>query len=133
MVLLDFSKAFDKISHQLLAIRLQHYGIRGNLFVWIRSFLVGRNQRVLVEGQTSGPVSVTSGVAQGSALEPLLFLLYINDMPQKVDSISGLFADDTLLYRKIQTIHDSQILQDDLDKLQQWQKDWKISFNPNKC
>ena len=80
-----------------------------------------------------GPATVTSGVPQGSVLGHLLFLLYINDMPQKVDSISGFFADDTLLYRKMLTIHDSQILQDDIDKLQQWEKDWKMSFNPSKC
>ena len=132
MFLVDFSKAIDKVSHQLLAIKLQHYGVRGNLLVWIRSFLAGRSQRVLVEGQTSGPAPVTSGVPLGSVLGPLL-LLYINDMPQKVDSIIRLFADETLLYRKIQTLHDSQTLQDDLDELQQWEKEWKMSLNPSKC
>ena len=99
-VLLDFSK----VSHQLLTIKPQHCGVRGNLLMWSRSFLAGRSQRVLVEGQISGPAPVTSVVPPGSVFGPLLFLLNINDMPQKVDSISQLFADDTLLYRKIQTI-----------------------------
>ena len=103
-VLLDFSKAFDKVSYQLLTIKLQHYGVRGNLLMWIRSFLASRSQRVLVEGHTSGLAPVTSGVPQG--LIPLLFLLYINDMSQKVDSISRLFADDapcTGRYRRYMT------------------------------
>ena len=73
-ILLDFSKAFDKVSHQLLAIKLDHYGIRGNLLQWIKSFLANRTQQVLVEGHTSSPAPITSGVSQGTVLGPLLFL-----------------------------------------------------------
>jgi len=96
-ILLDFSKAFDKVPHQLLTQKLDHYGVRGNLLQWIQSFLTNRNQRVLVEGHTSQTARVTPGVPQGSVLGPLLFVLYINDMPAKVDSTSKLFADDSLL------------------------------------
>ena len=96
-IILDFNKAFDKVSHQRLAIELDHYGIRGNLLQWINSFLANRTQQALVEGHTSSPAPVTSGVPQGTVLGPLLFLIYINDSPLKVSSTTRLFADDSLL------------------------------------
>ena len=132
-ILLDFSKAFDKVSHQRLAIKLHHYGIRGHLLEWIKSFLTNRCQRVMVEGQTSTPAPVTSGVPQGTVLGPLLFLIYINDLPLKVLSTTRLFADDSLLYRRIRSPEDARLLQEDLDKLQVWEKEWQMSFNPTKC
>ena len=132
-VLLDFSKAFDKVPHQRLSLKLRHYGINGNTLQWIQSFLSNRSQQVLVEGHSSPTAPVTSGVPQGTVLGPLLFLLYINDLPQQVSSTPRLFADDSLLYRKIRTQQDTTVLQDDLDRLQQWEKDWQMSFNPSKC
>ncbi|MCG8034813.1 MAG: hypothetical protein JAZ03_21935, partial [Candidatus Thiodiazotropha taylori] len=132
-ILLDFSKAFDKVPHGRLAQKLHHYGIRGELLHWIESFLSGRHQQVLVEGQESPSAPVTSGVPQGSVLGPLLFLLYINDMPGKVASTSRLFADDSLLYRRIRTQQDASILQEDLRKLEKWETDWQMQFNPTKC
>ena len=132
-IFLDFSKAFDKVSPQRLAIKLHHYGIRGHLLEWIKSFLTNRCQRVMVEGQTSTPAPVTSGVPQGIVLGPLLFLIYINDLPLKVSSTTRLFADDSLLYRRIRSSEDDRLLQEDLDKLQVWEKEWQMSFNPTKC
>ena len=132
-ILLDFSKAFDKVSHQRLAIKLHHYGIRGHLLKWIQSFLANRSQQVMVEGHASTPAPVTSGVPQGTVLGPLLFLIYINDLPMKVSSTTRLFADDSLLYRRIRSPEDARILQEDLDKLQDWEKEWQMSFNPIKC
>ncbi|MCG8035359.1 MAG: hypothetical protein JAZ03_24705 [Candidatus Thiodiazotropha taylori] len=132
-ILLDFSKAFDKVPHERLAIKLKHYGIRGSLLQWIQSFLTDRKQQVLVEGQSSTTAPVVSGVPQGTVLGPLLFLLYINDLPQKVSSTARLFADDSLMYLKISSTKDTAALQLDLDRLQQWQSDWQMSFNPSKC
>jgi len=76
---------------------------------------------------------VTSGVPQGSVMGPLLFLKYINDLPEHVTSTSRLFADDSLLYRKIRSPADARSLQEDLDKLQLWEKDWMMAFNASKC
>ena len=132
-ILLDFSKAFDKVSHQRLVIKLDHYGICGNLLQWIKSFIANRTQQVLVEGHTSSPAPVTSG---GTVLGPLLFLIYINNLPLKVYSTTCLFADDSLLYRRINFIkspEDALILQEDLDKLQECERDWQMSFNASKC
>ena len=95
-ILLDFSKALDKVPHERLAIKLRHYGLKGNILQWIQSFLRDRSQQILVEGQSSTSAPVVSGVPQGTVLGPLLFLLYINDLPQKVSSTARLFADDSL-------------------------------------
>ena len=132
-VLLDFSKAFDKVPHQRLLYKINHYGVHGATLRWIESFLSGRTQQVVVEGQSSPSAPVTSGVPQGSVLGPLLFLLYINDMPSRVTSTTRLFADDSLLYCKIKTVEDTRTLQEDLRKLEQWESDWQMQFNPGKC
>lgn len=134
-ILLDFSKAFDKVHHRSLLSKLDHLGIRGNTLDWMRSFLNDRRQRVLVEGKASTSEPVLSGVPQGTVLGPLLFLIYINDMPEGLTPGTSLrlFADDSLLYRTISTPNDSLILQRDLDKLQQWEVSWKMEFHPQKC
>ena len=110
-ILLDFSKAFDKVAHQRLLQKLQYYGIRGYLNDWVADFLKDRQQEVVLEGTHSSATQVTSGVPQGTVLGPLLFLVYINDMPEGIDSTMRLFADDSLLYRIIRTKEDQSILQ----------------------
>ena len=106
-ILLDFSKAFDKVSHSLLAAKLDHYGVRGMNLAWIRDFLQDRTQVVVLKGDKSDVVPVTSGVPQGSVLGPALFLVYINDLPERVKSTPRLFADDCILYREINSDADS--------------------------
>lgn len=132
-ILLDFSKAFDKVPHQRLLLKLQHYGVRGNLLKWIEDFLSARTQEVVIDGTKSTPSLVSSGVPQGTVLGPLLFLAYINDMPEGIQSTVKLFADDSLLYRKISSKQDCVELQQDLDRLQEWEKKWQMAFNAEKC
>ena len=105
VVVMDFAKAFDKVAHNRLLYKLSSYGVKGNDLGWIGSFLSGRSQKVALEGKSSSSAPVLSGVPQGSVLGPVLFLIYINDIPEYVsNSTVRLFADDTLLYL---TIHNS--------------------------
>ena len=102
IILLDFAKAFDKVPHIRLLHKLDYYGIRGGTLSWIKEFLSGRSQQVVLEGQKSSQKEVLSGVSQGTVLGPLLFLAFINDLPDVVKtSDARLFADDCLLYRHI--------------------------------
>ena len=138
LILLDFSKAFDKVPQERLLYKAQYYayGIDGSTLLWIRDFLSSRNRRVLlvVEGLSSQTAPVCSGVPQGSVIGPLMFLLFINDLPDYVKSCNvRLFADDFVLYRRIHRASDMQSLQDDMDNLLQWEQDWQMEFHPNKC
>ena len=129
MVIMDFSKAFDTVPHNRLLLKLDRYGIRGNLLAWISNFLKCRVQRVVVGGEHSAWTDVVSGVPQGTGLGPLLFLAYINDLPNNLNSEVRLFADDCVVYRQIQNDFDHTLLQDDLITLEKWQNDWQMSFN----
>jgi len=133
LILLDFSKAFDKVNHLKLLFKLQEHGVDKDTLSWIKSFLIGRTQRVALDGELSSEVPVTSGVPQGSVLGPLLFLLYINDLPKSITSQVRLFADDTAVYLTINNMHDCHTLQEDLDKLMKWEHLWDMEFNPSKC
>ena len=133
VLVMDFSKAFDKVSHSLLTHKLNHYGITGELNRWIGSFLGGRRQAVVVEGEASSFVDVASGVPQGSVLGPCLFLLYINDLPKNLNSTARLFADDTLCHTNICSNSDTEALQEDLAHLSAWEQTWCMEFHPDKC
>ena len=132
-VVLDFSKAFDRVPHHRLLHKLHHYGIRNSLLLWMENFLTTRSQRVVVDGASSEWTPVTSGVPQGTVLGPLLFLSFINDLPTGITSQLRLFADDCLIYRPISSIEDTIALQNDLDTLHQWSTKWNMKFNTDKC
>ena len=104
-VIMDFSKEFDMVPHNSLLVKLSGYSIQDKTLDWIGSFLSDRSQRVVVEGEQSDPAPVTSGVPQGSVLGPILFLVFINDLPKAINSSCRLFADDTIVYREISSPH----------------------------
>jgi len=133
VIYLDYSKAFDSVPHLRLLSKLQSYGINGKLLLWIKNFLIGRKQRVVLNGSSSGWVNVTSGVPQGSVLGPLLFILYVNDITDGLQSTLEMFADDSKLYRIIKTLRDVEILQEDLNFISNWSKLWLLKFNTLKC
>ena len=124
MILLDFSKAFNTIPHCRLLKKLEYYHIDGQVIHWIEKWLTTRKQRVLLDGESSDYVPVTSGVPQGTVLGPLMFLIYINDIVENISSQIKLFADDCLLYRVIKTEQDTVSLQRDLDTLSHWALVW---------
>ena len=119
--------------HTRLLNKLSFYGVRGNTNQWIKDFLTSRTQQVVLDGATSSTADVLSGVPQGTVLGPLLFLSFINDMPEVTSSDIRLFADDSLLYRRIISSRDTSILQQDLAALERWESDWQMAFNPEKC
>jgi hypothetical protein len=129
MVFLDYVKAFDSVPHRRLVHQLGGYGIRGKANAWIADFLMGRKQQVVVKGSHSSWADVLSGVPQGSVLGPILFILYVNELPELVTSSVKMFADDTKLYRRVQGIQDANHLQQDLDILQDWSQQWLLCFN----
>ena len=133
VIILDFSKAFDMVPHKLLLHKLNCYGIRGQLLKWLENFLTKRKMKVVVDGQSSKDADVLSGVPQGTVLGPILFLVHINDLPERVSSCVRLFADDCLLYRVIRTIQDHIALQEDLKNLEKWAAEWGMKFNAVKC
>ena len=117
VVYLDFQKAFDKVPHQRLLLKLKAHAICNDVINWIEKWLTHRRQRVIVDGEISNWKSVLSGVPQGSVL---LFLIYINDLEYDIFSKVLKFADYTKVFRKVTNDTDKQSLQDDLDKLVKW-------------
>ena len=132
-IYVDFQKAFDTVPHQRLLNKLRSYGITGKLLTWIAAFLSNRRQQVVLEGHHSGWIEVASGVPQGSVLGPLLFLVYVNDLPDAVRAGVQLFADDAKLYSSVPSASDAANLQADLRALSVWSSKWLMSFNLSKC
>ena len=130
---LDFKKAFDSVPHKRLLYKLYSYGIRGNVLQWIKSFLSDRTQFVNVNGHTSNKTPVISGVPQGSVLGPCLFIYFINDLPDVIEALSKIFADDTKAYKPIFTRRDNDILQLSINNMVDWSDKWLLGFNSDKC
>ena len=132
-IYMDYQKAFDTVPHKRLIKKLKAYNIGQESIEWTRDFLSGRMQQVVVNGKSSEWHEVTSGIPQGSVLGPLMFVIYINDLPENVTSQVYLFADDTKIYNTIKNEEDKAILQEDLEKLTQWSDTWLLRFHPQKC
>ena len=131
-IFLDMSKAFDKVWHQGLIFKLKTIGISGKLLSLLENFLSNRKQRVVLNGQHSDWLDINAGVPQGSILGPLLFLIYVNDLPNDLKSQVKLFADDVSLFSSILdpniTAND---LNNDLDKIKDWAFKWRMKINPD--
>ncbi|CAH8542293.1 unnamed protein product [Dicrocoelium dendriticum] len=130
---LDFSKAFDRVNHPALLRKLAAYGIHGSLLTWLESYLYDRRIEVRIANTHSDSLCVTGGVPQGSVLGPLLFLVYINDLPANVQSPMQIFADDAKMWRAIQSTSDPVYLQDDLNRIHEWAVNNQLPLNPEKC
>ena len=130
IIYFDFKKAFDTVPHKRLLYKLENAGLTGNILNWIKDFLKNRKQKVTIQSSESDEVNVLSGVPQGSILGPLFFLVFINDLPNGIKSNCKMFADDTKLYNKTENHLD---LQQDINKLFNWSKNWQLDFNIDKC
>ena len=131
-IFLDISKASDRVWHEGLLYKIQSIGISGTPLKLIESFLSGRYQRVLLNGQASSWSPILAGVPQESILGPLFFLIYINALSHNLSSTAKLFADDTSVFSIVHDIDSStKQLNDDLKKISDWAYQWKMSFNPD--
>ena len=129
----DFRKAFDRVPHERLLLKLKALGIEGRLLDWIREWLKERRQRVVLGGEFSDWTTVTSGVPQGSVLGPVLFVIFINDIDEGIRSRIWKFADDLKMMGKVTAQEDIEQIKTDIDKLVEWSEDWQLSFNLDKC
>ena len=130
VIYLDFKKAFDSVPHRRLLNKLKSYGITGSVLSWIENFLTNRTQKVRVGDGESNSSPVVSGIPQGSILGPILFTVFINDLPDCVQGLCKIFADDTKLYNKSSNF---QQIQQDLFRVEDWSRKWQLHFNTSKC
>ena len=133
VIYLDFSKAFDKVPHARLLMKLKNMGFETSITNWIKEWLSERTQRVVLNGSYSDWAGVCSGVPQGSVLGPLLFLVYVNDMDCGLEANISKFADDTKIFHEVSSLEDCEMLQTCLDKLKEWSETWQMQFNASKC
>ena len=120
-------------NHERLIYKLSKYGVSGNLLLWIKDFLTDRKQYVKINNSKSKSIEVTSGVPQGSVLGPMLFIYFINDLPEVCSVTTKIFADDTKAYTSIKNEQDHLNLQNTIDSMHSWTEDWQLKFNETKC
>ena len=134
VIVMDFAKAFDKVPHKRLLCKLKYYGADTNTLNWIKYFLTLRTQTVILDGEKSEKIHVTSGVPQGTVIYHILFLVYINDFHEYIKhSTLRPFANDSILYKTIKDESNTHKLQEDLDAAAKWENDWLMQFHPDKC
>ncbi|KAH0818649.1 hypothetical protein GEV33_004142 [Tenebrio molitor] len=129
----DFTKAFDQIDHNIIIKKLDMFGFSNKLIAFFESYLSGRQQYVHYHGVSSYPYATNSGVPQGSVLGPLIFTLFINDLPSVLDCEVLLYADDAKMFQTINSLSDADNLQRNLDRLNIWCTSNKLNLNPRKC
>ena len=131
-VFLDISKAFGKVWHDGIIFKLKSYGVEGELLSLLKNYPENREQRVALNGQTSEWRKIMSEVPQGPVLGPLLFLIYINDLSDGINSLCKISADNTSLFSKVYDIHNpASKLNGNLEKISYWAYQWKMQFNPD--
>ena len=123
---LDYRKAFDNVPYEKLLIKLEGYGVKNPILGWIRNFLIGRSQRVVIDSAKSEWVPVTSGIPQGSVLGPVLFIIYVNDLSDITHSSIQMFEDDTKVFNKITCSSDFKEIQRDIDSLVECSVAWQL-------
>ena len=131
----DFEKAFDKVPHKRLLMKLTSYRVDEKLIAWIEAFLCNRMQQVKINGVLSGSKSVLSGIPQGTVLGPLLFIIFINDLPEVCSNLSKifLFPDDAKVYECISNMSDCGKLNDSGQCICDWSEKWCMKLNVDKC
>ena len=133
-IYMDFAKAFDRVNHECLLIKLKQWKLPERTISWIKSFVTGRTQKVKIGGLESSDIGVPSGVPQGSHCGPVLFLLFIDDIVSQVKSAKILlFADDIKIFKPINSYQDCIALQQDLDGISRWCENNKLYLNTSKC
>ena len=133
-IYLDYCKIFDKIPHKrLIKKKLENYGKTKQLLKWINDFLSNRQQRVVIKESYSSWTEITSGCPKGSILGPVLFLVFINELPEVIKGLMKIFADDIKIYYPIESPETLQLLQDDVGRLETSAHIWKMLYNNKKC
>jgi hypothetical protein len=133
ILFIDFMKAFDLVPHPELIAKLEAFGFQGKLLEWIKAFLTNRRQRVVLDGTASVWKDVLCGVPQGSVLGPLLFIIFINDLPDGLSILLKLFADDSKLVSVIRNSSDREEFQKNINRILEWTTKWKMELNLSKC